>query len=96
MNNPTETAVLNSVIRSAPSTLDLTDEQHLSQAKDAADQLLAAYRTREALERLESDLAAARDEYPLFVHLAVKLAKSKKIISNIKLSMTFIYFQISS
>ena len=83
MNNPTETAVLNSVIRSAPSTLDLTDEQHLSQAKDAADQLLAAYRTREALERLENDLAAAKDDYPLFVHLAVKLAKSKKIISDI-------------
>ncbi len=80
--SPNDT-IIQEIIRSAPATLDLTVEAHLQQATTAADALRATYPSVQTLGELEAALAADRDAYPLLLHLAVKLAKSKQIVSEI-------------
>lgn len=74
---------LDALITGSPESLNLTDEEHLEQVKIAADSLFALYPGQESLEQLEAQLAARKDQIPLFLHLAVKLAKSKRIIASI-------------
>ena len=76
-------AIIQEIIRTAPAPLDLTVEEHLQQAVEAADALRAAYPSLQALTELEGMLARDKDAYPLLLHLAVKLAKSKQIVSEI-------------
>ncbi len=78
--NDSAATVLDGIIRTAPSALDLTDGRHLAAAQEAADLLLTAYDTPEALATLEDGLAAQREEYPLLLHLAVKLARSRVLV----------------
>ena len=67
----------------APQMLDLTERSHLDQVQADAAVLFAAYPDRAGLEKLEAELAANKSEAPLSVHLAVKLAKSKRIVAAI-------------
>ena len=76
-------ALIREIIRTAPPALDLTVEEHLQQAATAADELRAAYPSLQTLDELEKTLARDKDAYPLLLHLAVKLAKSKQIVSGI-------------
>ena len=76
--------MLQKIIASAPTTLDLTDEGHLDQLLQTAASLLTTYKASDLLDNVEQELIADRENVPLFVHLAVKLAKSKRIIAAIK------------
>ena len=76
-------ALFRKIIQSAPPYLDLTIGEHLQQAASAADELRSAYPFLQMLGELESMLARDKDAYPLLLHLAVKLAKSKQIVSEI-------------
>lgn len=69
------------MINSAPAMLDLTERPHLDQVRADATVLFKAYPNRADLEKLEAQLAVNKKNVPLAVHLAVKLAKSKRIMA---------------
>lgn len=69
------------MIDAAPTMLDLTERAHLDQVRADADLLYEAYANRADLDRLETELAMNKEDVPLSVHLAVKLAKSKRILA---------------
>ena len=71
------------IITAAPAALDLTERAHLDQVRADADTLFNAYPDLSALTELETMLVGNKSEVPLSVHLAVKLAKSKRIVSAI-------------
>ena len=48
---------------------------------EAAEALLESFASAASLADLETRLAADRDRYPLLVHLAVKLARSKRLLA---------------
>ena len=83
MAHTSNVSLLQEIIQTAPAQLDLTIEEHLQQAARAADDLRARYPSSLALDAMETALAAAKDAYPLLLHLAVKLAKSKQILAEI-------------
>ncbi len=61
----------------SPDQLDLTSAEHLALATNFADELLAARGAPADYLALESELVAKKDQIPLLVHLAVKLALSR-------------------
>ncbi|MCP4427075.1 MAG: hypothetical protein GY803_21505 [Chloroflexi bacterium] len=71
------------MIDAAPGMLDLTERPHLDQVRADATVLFEAYPDRADLEKLEAELAENKNSIPLSVHLAVKLAKSKRIVDAI-------------
>ncbi len=72
------------LIEIAPETLDLTNRSHLEQVLQSAEEILALFDSRESLESLEEELIRDKPASCLLVHLAVKIAKSKKIIAAIE------------
>ncbi len=84
MPEPTSSPLIQQIAADAPAQLDLTIEAHLQQATQAADQLRAEFPSLADLTALEIALAAKKDRWPLLLHLAVKLAKSKQILSDIR------------
>ena len=83
MTVSTSSPLIQKIVAEAPSRLDLTIESHLQQATRAADQLRAEIPSLANLTALETALAAEKDRWPLLLHLAVKLAKSKQIVADI-------------
>ena len=77
-------ALIQEIIQTAPAQLDLTIEEHLQQAARAADDLRARYPSLPALEAMETVLAVEKEAFPLLLHLAVILAKSKQLVSEIQ------------
>ena len=67
----------------APKNLDLTNSAHLDAAREMADQIMALFRTPGSLDTLERALLSHRESVPLLVHLAIKLAKSKRIVEGL-------------
>jgi len=65
---------------SAPSGLDLRETSHLAFARRTAEEFLADRPSLPELDQLEADLLARPDETPLGVHLAVKLARSRRAV----------------
>lgn len=88
MSGLTHDSLIQEIAQAAPERLDLTIEEHLQQATRAADQLRDAYSSVSELAALEAALAAEKDRWPLLLHLAVKLAKSKQIVSEIEEPVT--------
>ncbi len=84
MPDPAAIPLIHQIASEAPAQLDLTIESHLQQATRAADQLRAEFPAVAELTALETALAAEKDRWPLLLHLAVKLAKSKQILSGIR------------
>ena len=72
------------VLASAPAELLLTNESHLEKVKKAASDLFAVFETRDELQNLETELSSEKDKHPLALHLAAKLAKSKRIVQDFK------------
>ncbi len=68
----------------SPAQLDLTDAAHLELATGFADDLLATGAGPSDLESLEADLVSRKDQVPLLVHLAAKLALSRSLILQLK------------
>ncbi|MCP4290337.1 MAG: hypothetical protein GY780_00705, partial [bacterium] len=64
----------------SPEQLDLTNGEHLALATSFADTLLAVNASVEDYQALEGGLVARKDEVPLLVHLASKLALSRRTI----------------
>ncbi len=71
------------MITAAPAALDLTERTHLDQVRADADKLFNAYPDLSKLNELEALLVSNKSDIPLSVHLTVKLAKSKRIVSAI-------------
>ncbi len=65
-----------------PKTLDLTNELDLEKSKEIANNIFNKY-TIDEINGLEIKLSENKDANPLMLHLAIKLAKSKKIISQL-------------
>ncbi len=76
--------MIESIIAGAPGQFVPTDEDHIQRLYAEADEILADYPERGALERLELQLIEAGDEMPLFAHVATKLARSKQIVRSIE------------
>jgi len=83
MARTSNAALLREIIQTAPAQLNLTIEEHLQQAASAADDLRSRYPSSLALDAMETALAVVKEAYPLLLHLAVKLAKSKQILAEI-------------
>ncbi len=81
---PHSSPLIRSIADNAPQQLDLTVEAHLQQATQAADQIREAFPSVDDLSALEVALAAEKDRWPLLLHLAVKLAKSKQMVAIIE------------
>ena len=84
MTTFTSSSLIQQIASEAPAQLDLTIESHLKQAARAADKLRAQFPSTDELTALEVVLAAEKDRWPLLLHLAAKLAKSKQILSEIR------------
>ncbi len=83
MPEMTDAPLIQEISQSAPEPLDLTIEEHLQHAARAADRLREAYPSVSELGELETELSRKKDAYPLMLHLAAKLAKSKQILFEI-------------
>lgn len=85
---------IQTMIAAAPAGLDLTNRAHLDQVRRDADALLAE---ETDLTALETELIADKENVPLSVHLAVKLAKSKRLIAavndDVHLSIVFAVYK---
>ena len=94
---PVTDHLIEKYVDTAPDGLDLTDESHLNLTSDWAAALFAAYPSRRDLDELEEELVAEKEMVPLMVHLAVKLAKSKRIVAGIEdkvhVSVVFAVYQ---
>jgi hypothetical protein len=73
-------SIVESLLGAAPATLDLADESQLEEVTSAAERLVESFPTRRELAELESVLCERKAEVPLAVHLAVKLARSRRVI----------------
>jgi len=95
--NPELSKNIETLIETAPATLDLTDGQHLAQAEESADRICRLAATREEIEALELALLDDTRKIPILVHLAAKLARSKRILSALRgehhLSIVFAVYQ---
>ncbi len=81
IDSPTNHPAIAPYLQSAPARLDLTDSAHLALVVKAAEALLETFGSAASLADLETRLAADRDRYPLLVHLAAKLARSKRLVA---------------
>ena len=67
----------------ASRNLDLTNSAHLEKVLEIAEKMLLDFSTSTAIAEFEKVLIEKKDEHPLMVHLAVKLAKSKRVLLSI-------------
>lgn len=63
--------------------LDLTDHSHLEQVTQLAETILELESDEKQLAKIERDLCDKKNECPLLVHLAIKVARSRVIVSEI-------------
>jgi len=68
----------------APEELNLTNGQHLDLATQAADAILDAVASHEELAVFERRLFEADQAAPLLIHLAAKLAYSKRLVAKLE------------
>ena len=73
-------SIVESLISSTPAALDLADESQLQEVISAAERVVESFPTRPELAELESVLCERKAEVPLAVHLAAKLARSRRVI----------------
>ncbi len=67
-----------------PVSINLTDAGIMKTVTDIADQIIESASLTTEIEEVEEQLSGQKDDYSLIVHLAVKLARSKKILQTIK------------
>ena len=67
-----------------PAGLDLTDAAHLNRTHEVADALLATGSDLARLRELEADLVASDVKPPLLLHLAAKMALSRRIVLDLE------------
>ena len=69
--------------RNMPLSMDLTDSEQERQAFDISELLLDLYPSEEELRRVNSRIVIEHRKYPVILHLATKLALSKKSLESI-------------
>ncbi len=83
--------------RNDPPDLDLTDPVHLNRTHEVADALLDSGSDEQTLRRLEAELISNTAETPLLLHVAAKMAVSRRVLQNLKgpahLSVVFAVFK---
>ena len=88
---------LKTIIASCPEALDLTNDGHMERVKKMVEEFLAMCPGVEDIEILERELIERKDKIPMSAHLAVKLAKSKRMVSllkdEIKVSIVFAVYK---
>jgi len=67
-----------------PVDLDLTDSAHLNRTHEVAGALLDSGADQDQLRQLEADLVANAAETPLLLHVAAKMAVSRRVLQNLK------------
>lgn len=72
-----------SISSEAPAGLDLTDPSQLAAVQRAAERLLECAPSRDDLDRLEIRAIDSDRPQPLLLHLAIKLARSKRFVDAI-------------
>jgi hypothetical protein len=72
-----------------PTEIDLKNGNHLKKVIEIADELIANSNLLLELENLESQFSEDKDAWSLMIHLAIKLAKSKKSIQSLKENIHF-------
>ncbi len=81
----------------APAELDLTNGRHLDLATSAAETLFGEASSHDELANLEATLFEGDRQFPLLVHLAVKLAHSKRLVGRLvepaRLSVVFAMYK---
>ncbi len=78
---PTDLLILaRNLTRNDPSDLDLTNPVHLNRTHEVADALLGSGADEDQLRRLEGDLITTAGDTPLLLHLAAKMAVSRRVI----------------
>jgi hypothetical protein len=82
----TWSSIVAEAIGAAPERLDLRDARKLDRARDTAQRFLSACPSLTDLDQLETSLLERRNDVPLLVHLAVKLARSKRMVERIDLA----------
>jgi len=80
---PDPESLIHDLIAVSPLELDLVDAEHLKLVQEQADRLLEGGLTLADLDALEQRLVAAERGAPLGAHLAVKLARSKRLLEGI-------------
>jgi len=75
--------MINRIIALCPKFVDLTNAGHLELIEKIVDQLLNEFNTLQKIEKIEKDLIHRNDTSLIFILLALKIAKSKIIISDI-------------
>ncbi|MCP4368795.1 MAG: hypothetical protein GY797_11885, partial [Deltaproteobacteria bacterium] len=83
MANKNDYSTLTPLIKSAPKILDLTNQAHLEQVIETVEKILLLFNSKRALAQLERDLFSQTD-MPMLISLALKIAKSKIIVADIK------------
>ncbi|MCK9995976.1 MAG: hypothetical protein KAH56_06830 [Candidatus Krumholzibacteria bacterium] len=82
---PTDLMILaRDLTRNDPADLDLTDPVHLNRTHEVADALLESGADQDQLRQLESALITTADEIPLLLHVAAKMAVSRRVLQNLK------------
>ncbi|NNK49286.1 MAG: hypothetical protein HKP01_10470 [Gemmatimonadetes bacterium] len=77
-------AAVSEAIKGAPRGLDLREAGHLDFSRRTAERFLSACPAAGDLDRLQDTLLRRRDEVPLGVHLAAKLARSRQALEHIE------------
>lgn len=91
------TNYLNTINPDLPQFIDLTNADHLKRVTEIADELIKNANLVFELENLEKSFSEDKNAYSLMIHLAIKLAKSKKSIQSlndeIHLSVVFAIYK---
>ena len=69
--------------RDDPADLDLTDPGHLNRTYEVADALLDSGADQSELRQLESDLVTTAGDVPLLLHVAAKMAVSRRVMQDL-------------
>ena len=76
--------MLENIFENCPSAPDLTNPDHLALVEEKVSLILEHTQSLDELEKLESEWIKSKDESTILVLLALKIARSKIIISDIK------------
>jgi hypothetical protein len=76
--------MLNRLISSLPKFVDLTNTAHLELINETVDELLSEFDDQKKLDEIENHLISKNDKSLIFILQAIKIAKSKVFINQIK------------
>ena len=77
-------SLLENMNRDLPVSINLTDTGSLSKVTEIADKIIESASLYVEIEEVEKTISGRKDDYSFIIHLAIKLAKSKKALQTIK------------